>query len=455
MKSKFVLGGLGTVLAVAIVAILSTSGAAHAADAECGVTDSGIPDGVLTPIDVAHIRKSLADVGIGLGGSYVGEAFANTGGINQGSKYDGVLTLNLNADLKKMGLWKGLCLSASAFQIHGQSITVDNIGSLMPVSNLEATPATRLFELWVEQHMFDNVLAVKVGQLAADQEFILSNSYSYFLNGTFGWPEIAATDLPSGGPAYPLATPGVRVAIRPNEQFKLMIGVYNGDPANPNCANENPQVCNSDGLDFSLDSPALLMIEGRYKYNLTGQLPGTVKVGGWNHFGTFPDERLDSDDLPIAITLNRGRPIDGDWAIYGIIDQLVWRVPGSEDAKGVGMFGRIMGAPSAQNLVDFYAEAGITFSGMIPHRADDFLGIGFAYTGVSDRVHGFDIDSGLPVARTSEAVLEICYTAQVKPGWTLQPDFQYFWQPGGNVTDENGRVVENAAVFGARTTLNF
>ena len=233
------------------------------------------------PIDVAHIRKSLADVGIGLGGSYVGEAFTNTGGINQGRKYDGVLTLNLNADLKKMGLWKGLCLSASAFQIHGQSITADNIGSVMPVSNLEATPATRLFELWVEQHMFDNVLAVKVGQLAADQEFILSNSYSYFLNGTFGWPEIAATDLPSGGPAYPLATPGVRVAIRPNEQFKLMIGVYNGDPANPNCANENPQVCNSDGLDFSLDSPALLMIEGRYKYNLTAQLPGTVKVGGW------------------------------------------------------------------------------------------------------------------------------------------------------------------------------
>ncbi len=455
MKSKFVLGGPGTVQAVAIVAILSTSGAAHAADAECGVTDSGIPDGVLTPIDVAHIRKSLADVGIGLGGSYVGEAFTNTGGINQGRKYDGVLTLNLNADLKKMGLWKGLCLSASAFQIHGQSITADNIGSLMPVSNLEATPATRLFELWVEQHMFDNVLAVKVGQLAADQEFILSNSYSYFLNGTFGWPEIAATDLPSGGPAYPLATPGVRVAIRPNEQFKLMIGVYNGDPANPNCANENPQVCNSDGLDFSLDSPALLMIEGRYKYNLTAQLPGTVKVGGWNHFGTFPDERLGSDDLPIAITLNRGRPIDGDWAIYGIIDQLVWRVPGSEDAKGVGLFGRIMGAPSAQNLVGFYAEAGITFSGMIPHRADDSLGIGFAYTGISDRVHGFDIDSGLPVARTSEAVLEICYTAQLKPGWTLQPDFQYFWQPGGNVTDENGRVVENAAVFGARTTLNF
>jgi porin len=93
---------------------------------------------------------------------------------------------------------------------------------------------------------------------------------------------------------------------------------------------------------------------------------------------------------------------------------------------------------------------------MIPHRADDSLGIGFAYTGISDRVHGFDIDSGLPVAQNYEAALEICYTAQLKPGWTLQPDFQYFWQPDGNVPGASGNgAVENAAVFGARTTVNF
>jgi carbohydrate-selective porin OprB len=135
------------VLAVVMFAALSLPSAARAADAECGVTDSGIPDGVFTPIDVAHIRKSLADAGIGLGGSYVGEAFTNTGGIKQGGTYDGLLTLYLKADLKKMGLWKGLCLSTSAFQIHGNSITAENIGSLMPVSNLEATPATRSFEI--------------------------------------------------------------------------------------------------------------------------------------------------------------------------------------------------------------------------------------------------------------------------------------------------------------------
>ena len=101
--------------------------------------------------------------------------------------------MNLDADMQKLGLWKGLCFHMNAFQIHGHSITADNIGALMPVSNLEATPATRLDEMYLEQHLFNDKLAIKIGQLAADTEFILSESYPYFLNGTWGWPSIAAS----------------------------------------------------------------------------------------------------------------------------------------------------------------------------------------------------------------------------------------------------------------------
>jgi porin len=87
---------------------------------------------------------------------------------------------------------------------------------------------------------------------------------------------------------------------------------------------------------------------------------------------------------------------------------------------------------------------------MIPGRSDDALAIGFAYTDISDQVHAFDVDSGEPVARNYEALIEICYTYQIKPGWTLQPDFQYIFQPGGNVPD-----VDDAAVLGARTSISF
>jgi porin len=144
--------------------------------------------------------------------------------------------------------------------------------------------------------------------------------------------------------------------------------------------------------------------------------------------------------------------IENDWAIYGILDQLVWRVPNSKDPKGIGLFGRVIGAPAEHNLVNFYADGGITFSGMTPHRAEDVLGIGFAYTSLLN-AHGLNI--GLPNARTYEALLEICYSAQLKTGWSLQPDFQYIWQPGGDPGTSGKGKVPNAAVWGVRTTINF
>ena len=416
--------------------------------ADCDVTETGIPEDAAFKLDAGGVRQGLARGGIGIGGYYYGETFYNWGGFDQGGEYDGVLELYINADMKKLGFWRGLCFHANGYQIHGNSITAANIGSLMPVSNLEATDATRLFELWFQQTMFNEKLSVRIGQLAADEEFVTSDGGGYFLNGTWGWPSITAADLPSGGPAYPLATPGVRVAVNPNDKLGVMVGVYNGDPAPP-CASEDPQRCNDHGLDFELDDDPLLMVEGAYKYN-QNRLAGTVKIGGWNHFGSFEDQRFDSGGALIAVTGNAGRPLDHNWGLYGIIDQLVWRVPGSEEPQGVGVFARVIGAPADRNLIDFYADGGVTFTGMIPGRPDDAFAVGFAYTNISDRVSAFDVDFGEPVARNYEALIEICYTYQINPGWSLQPNFQYIFQPGGNVAG-----VEDATVVGARTTIGF
>jgi porin len=444
MKRPSVLKALlaGAVLAICFV----FSEPSLAVEADCA-SDSGIPSGVIAPIDVGHVRKSLGETGFTVGGFYLGETFANTGGIEQGATYDGVLWTYLLADLHKAGLWRGLCFYTNAYQIHGRSITADDIGSLATVSNYEALPSTRLSELWFEQHIFNDHLTVRVGQLTADTEFLLSSGASHFLDSTFGWATLPTFDLPGGGPSYPLATPGARLELKPNEKLSIKLAVYNGDPAGANCTG-NPQVCNDDGLDFRLDSPPLLIAESRYKYNPDGHLPGTIKIGGWNQFGTFHTQP-GSGNPTVANTFG-SVPIENDWGIYLIVDQLVWRVPDSKDAKGVGLFGRLMGAPSAQNLVDFYADGGVTFSGMIPHRPEDTLGIGFAYTGIaSNDGQGFGLGPALPRARSREALLEICYTAQLKSGWTLQPDFQYIWQPSGQGT------IPNAAVWGVRTTINF
>src|SRR5262245_39734905 len=165
------------IAAALAIRLLFFTQASLAADADCR-SDSGIPSGVITSIDVGHLRKSLTDEGFAVGGLYLGETFANTGGIHQGSTYDGVLWTYLLGDLHKTGMWKGLCFYADSYQIHGRSITADNIGSLVTVSNYEALPSTRLSELWLEQHLFDDHITVRVGQLAADTEFLLSSGAS-------------------------------------------------------------------------------------------------------------------------------------------------------------------------------------------------------------------------------------------------------------------------------------
>jgi carbohydrate-selective porin OprB len=86
----------------------------NAARADCDVTDTAIPENAVAAIDVAGMRKSLAQSGIGFGGFYNAETFGNpSGGIKQGVTYDSVLGLHVNGDMQKLGFWKGLCLACT------------------------------------------------------------------------------------------------------------------------------------------------------------------------------------------------------------------------------------------------------------------------------------------------------------------------------------------------------
>src|SRR5262249_56148391 len=153
-----------------------------------------------------------------------------SGGAPGAKPYVGGFWIYLLGDLQKAGLWKGLCFYADSYKIHGRSVSADNIDSLVTVSNYEALPSTRLSELWLEQHLFDDHVTVRVGQLAADTEFLLSSGASNFLDSTWGWATLPSFNLPGGGPSYPLATPGVRVGLKPNDNWSLNLGVYNADP---------------------------------------------------------------------------------------------------------------------------------------------------------------------------------------------------------------------------------
>ena len=420
--------------------------------------------------DPGGLRRYLQQRGIAYSFTYIGESFLNArGGSRRGGIYEGRLDVQFDADLDKLLGWPDASIHANLYQIHGTGFSRYYVNNFITVSAIEALPASRLYELWFEQRLFDNQLSLRIGQLASDTEFAVSQTGTLFINSTFGWPNIMAVILPSGGPIYPLATPGVRAKYVPNKNLSLQVGVFNGDPAGPARFDNDPdpQRRNRTGTNFRTNDPALVVAEAAYAYGLEAYdniEPGTVTLGGWYHFGRFNSLRYDEAGRSLAdpASTGIGRRFRGNSGLYAMIDQTVYREP-DDPNDGASVFVRVSSSPADRNLLDFYVDAGIGYKGLLPGRSDDTVGIAFALSQVSGSARGFDTDTifltGVPgPRRSSEAVLEATYQAVLGPGITLQPDFQYVFRPGGGIADPRdpgGRRLRNAAVFGLRATIRY
>ena len=239
---------------------------------------------------------------------------------------------------------------------------------------------------------------LRIGQLAANNQFFISEfGNNLYINSTFGWPLILGIGSPGGGgPNYPLATPGVRLKVTPNDHLALFTGLYNGDPAGSGFTGTE-QIKDPAGLNFRLRDPPLLMAEAQYMYNqdkTAEGLAGTIKLGGWHHFGKFDDEHFDVDGKSLADPSSSGvaRTHRGDYGVYGAIDQMLWRLPGDDPKKGVGAFARASWSPTDRNLIDLYAEAGVNFMGLWDKRPDDNFGLAASFSQLSPGLRELDLE---------------------------------------------------------------
>jgi len=413
--------------------------------------------------------------GIDISMTYINEVLdVLRGGINHRASYEGRLDLSVDTDLGKLIGFDGATTHVTVYQIHGsQNNAAANVGSIADPSNIDAVHTTRLFTAWFQYgdpaYNKDDLsksdrFSFRIGQLAGDDEFLTSPTAGGLINGTFGWAAIHAANMLSGGPAYPLATPGARLQVRPMPELALRAAVFSGDPAGSNC-NDNPQICNLHGTTFSFAGGALFIAEAEYGLNQAKKaagLPGVYKIGAWRatadyadqHFGVTAGGGIVSLASPAAVgPLNHA----GNWGIYGVADQTVWRT--KDTSLNLFMRGGVV--PSDRNLVSGYVDGGAGFKGLLPGRADDTLTFGAAYIKISRDAIALDRDTNAltpsyPI-RSEEIVFEVSYAAQIAPWWIIQPDFQYIVHPGGNIPDPNKAAtsIKNAAIIGVRSTIKF
>jgi porin len=445
-----------------------------------GQANSG-PFGFLNTLDRSNyllgdmwgLRPFLSRYGASLAIQETSEVLGNvTGGSRTGFEYDGLTQLILQVDTNRaFGHYGGL-FNVSALEIHGRSVSADNLLTLQTASGIEADRALRLWELWYQQKFLEeDRLDIKIGQQSLDQEFMVSQNALLFVNTMFGWPMLPSADLPGGGPAYPLSALGVRARWRPVDPIQILVGVFNGSPVSNSQGDSQQQ--NPSGTRFPLNGRTLAIAELQYSYPALGNvvypdeaqaLSRTYRIGFWYDAESFADQRFDDGGRSLADPNSSGNPAahHGDYAIYAVADQMIW-VNERDTNRNVSVFGRIMGTPeSNRNLIDFSMNFGLVMKQPLQYRNDDTFGIGMGYAHVSGRAAALDRDTAaftgaFSPARGGETYVEATYEYQVRPWWQLQPDIQYVFNPGAGIANPNSPTqrVGDELVLGIRTNILF
>jgi porin len=193
-------------------------------------------------------------------------------------------------------------------------------------------------------------------------------------------------------------------------------------------------------------------------------LAGSIKFGSWLSTQNVNDIlSTDGDGNPLVRRNNYG--------FYGVIDQMLYREKRGEgpgaffsellkmrnptaeeeiEPRGLGAFFQFGGAPDDRNVVDYYFGAGLTYTGLIPGRWQDVLGVAVANAFISGKLRearDLEIEAYDPETepmpgelRANESTLETTYRIRINDNMALQPDYQIVFNPSGEQNTKTAHV---------------
>lgn len=394
--------------------------------------------------DWSGLRTRLEEQGFTPTLSFVTDIAGNPiGGRDQGLTHADNLGLDLLFDLDKLFGLKGGSFVVSMSQRSGTSLSRKYVGNVFTVQQVYGGQTFHLIDVAYQQELFDERAEFRLGRIATGDDFLVSlYNYLFMQNGFDGNPVGIFFNSP-GMTAYPDATWGVRLKVRPTERTYIMSGVYNGDPSIRDIDNN--------GADLSLDGPVFVITEVGYQRNgLPGdsRLLGNYKAGFWYDDSRFTDFR--TAGYGASSSSRRG-----SWGFYGLFDQVLVPFGEATGNRGFGVFGSFIVAPDESiSQMPYFFTAGVACRGIFDSRPRDTAGVALVYGNFSsDLRHAQErqqqLDSTVAVQKY-ETVLELTYRLYFqKTALFFQPDLQYVIRPGGT-----GKF-DDALVLGCQVGVNF
>lgn len=373
--------------------------------------------------DAAGTRPWFSERGIEAAVAWSTLVWSNVhGGRRTGTQLDGFLDMVLLADLEKLIRWRGLRFTIGWDWYVGGQPTRDLVGGApaLSLSYYEASNAFRFYEISLRQELDeDGEWWVKAGQLAADDDFMISRYAALFLNGGFGAFGTLASDTLI--PIYPLAAPGGLLRGAPADNLRVRLGAY--------AANSGIDRNGNWGFGWRVGGGAPTAIIGEAEiHGRLGGNPGALTLGGWGIVGEVPGVEPDTT-------------LRGSYDLYAMLDQAITTTASGEPR--IGLFARASVSPqSDRNTTVCYADLGVEVFAPFDARPRDVAGIA-----IGTIVFGRDLRDLAPNLPVAETAIELTYQASITPWLTMQPDFQVLIDPPFNRS--------TAFVLGLQTVVAF
>ncbi len=363
--------------------------------------------------DLFGLRPALGKNGITFEASLVADLSKNfQGGITTRSEaFRHLFEANFTLETEPLLGLKGGKAFVDFQTQNGRNGTELLVGDFQGFSNIDADGFTALYELWYEQALLDGKLRVKVGKIDATNEFAFVENGAEFIISSAGFsPTIV------GFPTYPDPATGAVAFASPLDWLYLGVGLFDG-------ATQEGQPTGTRGPATFFGDPAdlFLIAEGGIKWSASGGRDGRIGLGVAHHTGTFetPD--------------GAGRTEDGATSAYLVLDQSVIKEnTGREnDEQGVAVFLQLSHTEQEVFEADLHAAAGAVWTGAIPTRDTDVLGLLASYVHFGDPAR-----SSGTFAEDHEVSIESFYKVRITPWLSLKADFQYIINPGGGSADD-------------------
>ena len=322
------------------------------------------------------------------------DALQNTeGGLRTGGQV--MSNLDLMADWKNDHGWE-----AWGYVIvdnHG-GFSSHYTGDLQTVSNIDAIPATRLFEAWTRYTSLSGQWNTTFGLINLNGIFDVQPVGTPFLNSSAGIGPDYAQTAPS---IFPISGLGAVGEWRLTYDTTLRGGLFDGSPGDPN--HPTAFVAVRFGHNAGLDH----VVELEHRFDL-----GLFKLGEWGYTVAIP--RWEGDRTGLR---------------QGYYGQLVWHVLDETSDASQGLQGWVRAGKASDDTlrIDRYLGAGLNYTGYFEGRDSDQMGIALmqAHLGPLYR-------PTVAATRTSETTVEVTYKAFVNEHLIVQPDVQMIRDPGAD-----------------------